>query len=55
MFMSEAEFLYLCDEVGIDPSTVSDLLRDRIDCLYQYPRSQYSLLKTVLEERMCGA
>ena len=53
--MSEESFLELCDEVGIDPSTISDLLRDRLDCLYQYPQSQWSLLKGIHEERMCGA
>jgi hypothetical protein len=43
-------FEELCEEVGIEPESVTAYTRQRIDSLWQYPTAQRELLEEILED-----
>jgi len=43
-------FEELCEEVGIEPESVTAYNRQRLDNLWQYPTAQRALLEEILED-----
>jgi|HubBroStandDraft_1064217.scaffolds.fasta_scaffold89720_4 hypothetical protein len=49
------QLVEICDEVGIDPESLSEKTWNRIECMCDYPDTQREILENILEEIESGA